>query len=223
VDGRVGHDLNPRGCLEGVNGIAWRHGCPLYVQSFKKIVRAVFGRGDRIPVPVSNHHQLGREGASWVRQLLLLAALIYLSTLLLRVVGGLEAWVTHRTEVLLALTGIACWRWGWFILQNLRALIYRYYAYPRLQREAAEAVAQSGPVPEVTVLATTYKEKPWITTAVFESVFTELDSVRGVTKTPRVIVVTGCDEDDTKIKQIYDRFYPAGMEGAPELVLMRGD
>ena len=189
----------------------------MYVR-YRNKMRAVFGRGDQIPA----QDNLGREGASWFRQLLLIVALGYLAVLLLRVVGGLGTWVTHRTEILLALTGIACWRWGWFILQNVRALVYRYRAYPRLQREAQEAIAKFGPVPEVTVLATTYKEKPWITTAVFESVFSELDSIRGVTKTPRVIVVTGCDEDDANIRQIFDKFYPAGTPGAPELVLMRG-
>src|SRR5438876_1180319 len=104
-----------------------------------------------------------RSGAPWLRQLLVLALLVCAAITLLQVIGDAQIWIVHRAEVLIAVTGIACWRWSWFLLQNFRAVIYRYFAFPRLRRQAARAVAEMGPVPEVTILATTYHEKPWIT------------------------------------------------------------
>ena len=112
-------------------------------------------------------------------------------------------WMVRRAEVLIALGGLACWRWTWFVLQNFRAVIYRYWTFPRLRREAERAVIQSGPVPELTILATTYHEKAWITAAVFESLFRELSMVSGLDRKPKVIVVSGCDEDDQNINRIF--------------------
>ncbi len=146
-----------------------------------------------------------RSGAPWWRQLLVLAALGCVAALLLQVIGDAQTWALHRAQVLIALGGIACWRWSWFILQNLRAIVYRYYTFPRLRREAHAAIAKHGPVPEVTVLATTYHEKPWITNPVFESIFGELSTLQGLTRRPKVVVVTGCDNDDENIKQIFAR------------------
>src|ERR1051325_10610275 len=95
---------------------------------------------------------LCRKGADWRRQLLVLVGLGVLAFLLLKMVGSVEIWATHRLEVLLTLGGIAFWRWSWFALQNGRAIIYRFWVFPRLRRQALQAVAELGPVPEVTVL-----------------------------------------------------------------------
>src|SRR5262245_2169423 len=96
--------------------------------------------------------RLCRKGAAWPWQLLILALFLAVIALLLWVVGGPSAWASHRVEVLVTLTGIAFWRWSWFGLQNLRAIIYRYWTFPRLRRQAERAIAAYGPVPEITVL-----------------------------------------------------------------------
>lgn len=165
-------------------------------------------------------------GASWSGHLVMLALLVAGITFLIRIVGDPQVWFLRRLEVLITLGGIACWRWSWFIVQNLRAVAYRYYAFPRLRRQAREAVARVGNVPEVTILAATYYEKPWITEAVFTSIFSELKSLKGLSRKPKVIVVTGCDNDDLNIRKIYSQFCqssePPGF-WPPELVLLRED
>ena len=177
--------------------------------------------------PFADEARLCRGGASWARQLAALALLTCLAVFLVKIAGGLAPWILRRWEVLIALGGIACWRWGWFVLQNLRAIVYRYFVFPRLRREAERTVAQCGPVPEVTILATTYHEKPWITDAVFTSIFRELSALEGLTRRPRVIVVTGCDEDDRNIQQVFEKFLQrVTVERSwwpPELILLRGD
>jgi len=169
-----------------------------------------------------------RRGASWPLQLPLFIMLLVSAAMLAGIVGHVFTWLSHRIEILLVLGGIGCWRWGWFIVQSIRAIIYRYWVFPRLRCEAMQAVAQHGPVPEITILAVTYKEKPWITQAVFESVFRELSSARGLVRPSKVVVATGCDADDEAIRKIHsnccgslrmaeENLWP------PELVLIRGD
>ena len=169
-----------------------------------------------------------RRGASWRQQLALVFALIIAASGLAFLTGHFFAWATHRIEILLVLGGLGFWRWGWFVLQSTRAILYRYFVFPRLRREAARAVAERGPVPEVTILAVTYHEKPWITRAVFESVFRELASLHGLARPPRVVGVTGCDEDDEGVRKGYDELCvranrPGSSEQPPALVLLRGD
>ena len=91
---------------------------------------------------------LCRKGADWQRQLLVLIALTIVAVVLVRIVGSVETWATHRLEVLLTLGGIAFWRWSWFAIQNGRAIIYRFWVFPRLRRQALQSIAEFGPVPE---------------------------------------------------------------------------
>jgi len=169
-----------------------------------------------------------RRGASWRFQWSLLAFLLLLAAGLAAIVGDLGVWIVHRVEVLLVLGGIGCWRWSWAATQSVRAMLYRYRTFPRLRRQAAEAAAARGPVPEVAIMAVTYKEKPWITRMVFESLFRELASVDGLLRPPRVVVATGCDEDDQVIRAIASECC-GSLAGAnprawpPELVLLRND
>jgi glycosyltransferase Alg8 len=182
------------------------------------------GEGLRFPKTVRRC----RGGAAWPSQLAMLAALVSAVLILGCIVGDVPFWMERRAEVLITLGGIAAWRWGWFVVQTCRALLYRYYAFPRHRRAAARAVAQNGPVPEVTILATTYHEKPWITGAVFESLLCELSTLQGLERRPRIIVVTGCDQDDRNIQDAFAKFCgeprtPTSFVWPPELILLRGD
>ncbi|MBX6315372.1 MAG: glycosyltransferase, partial [Isosphaeraceae bacterium] len=154
--------------------------------------------------------------------------LVGLSAFLVLVINDVGGLAWQRLQILFILGGLASWRWGWWFLQCSRAVCYRYFVYPPLRRAAEAAVRAHGPVPEITVLATTYHEKPWITWAVFEAVFRELSTLEGLSRRPKVVVVGGCDEDDTTVRQIYDASCAELMPASPtmwppELVLLRGD
>jgi glycosyltransferase Alg8 len=74
----------------------------------------------------------------------------------------------------------------------------------------------------------TYKEQPWITRAVFESVFLELASVPGLIRPPKLVVATGNDADDETIRSVFsgccDTVQPANPNAwPPQLVLLRDD
>jgi mannuronan synthase len=169
-----------------------------------------------------------RRGATWPFQAALFLMLAVIVASLLGAVGSFYDWLSHRVEVLVVLGGIGCWRWGWFSTQTVRAAIYRYWKFPRLRRQANEAVAVHGPVPELVILAVTYKEKPWITRAVFESVFNELANLEGLVRPAQVVVATGSDTDDETIHAVYaeccaDLRAVNVKAWPPELVLLRDD
>jgi glycosyltransferase Alg8 len=167
-----------------------------------------------------------RRGAGWRWQLVLLVVLVVVEIGAVEATGSFLNWFGARLRVLVLLAGIGCWRWGWFGLQSVRAVLYRYLVFPRLRAQAQEAMVRRGPVPEVTILAVTYKEKPWITQLVFEALFRELASVEGLKRPPLVVVATGCDEDDTNIQRLYRESlleFRERRRPPPELVLIRSD
>jgi glycosyltransferase Alg8 len=171
-----------------------------------------------------------KRGANWRWQWAMLVALVLYVVVLAATIGDVTAWLQQRAEIIFVLGGIAAWRWGWFIVQSVRAMLYRYWVFPRLRRQAerAASAAEHGPVPEVTILAVTYHERPWITEAVFESLYRELSTLSGLVRSPRLVVATGCEEDDQAIQRVHaecsQSFGPgAGATWPPELILLRDD
>src|SRR5258706_7114265 len=86
-----------------------------------------------------------RRGISWPANLLTLAALLGLAALLASLVGNLQSWALQRADILITLGGLACWRWSWFITQNLRAVAYRYFTFKKIRRQALEEEGRRGP------------------------------------------------------------------------------
>ncbi|HTL18965.1 MAG TPA: glycosyltransferase [Patescibacteria group bacterium] len=167
-----------------------------------------------------------RQGAGWFAQGAMLGVLLLLGAALMVCSGDFFGWITHRLFLLLTLAGIGCWRWSWFVIQNCRAILYRYIVYPRLRADAQRSAASRGPVPEVVVMATTYHERTWITEVVFAAILRELATLQGAARRPRVVVATGCAEDEATIRAVFaqhDRFSSQlpPEQWPPELVLVR--
>jgi glycosyltransferase Alg8 len=118
---------------------------------------------------------------------------------------------------------LVIWRWGWVLIHWTRASIYKMVRYPALRRDAERAVIHNGPVPELAVLAVTYKEDPNITRAVFRSVFEEIGRVEGLERPAVVVAVTGSDEDDRGIRAAREEAaIHVPKDRLAELVLLRG-
>lgn len=121
-------------------------------------------------------------------------------------------------------SAIIFWRWGWALVHWTRSALYRYWKYPRLQKEAALALTKRGPVTEVAIVLVTYKERPEVTRRVIGSVVDELGRVQGLWAPPLVVAVTGTDADDDALMRAFEEGVarlPAGVE-APEIVVRRG-
>lgn len=185
-----------------------------------------WGGATRVRIPDADI-EVGR-GAKWIWQVLMLALVIAGLLFLPFLVGDFIPRFPKRIAALLLLGGIGCWRWSWFAVQNLRAIIYRYWAWPRIWKQAEQAVRAHGPVPEVSILAVTYKEEPWITELVFKSVYRELSGLTGLKRRPRIVIATGCDADDEAIRKLHQEMLHSisatnAATWPPELVLLRGD
>ena len=91
----------------------------------------------------------------------------------------------RRPRVLVpSLLTLALLGWGTYFAARQGWASYHY-------RAAQQAIIEHGPVTELTILATTYHEKPWITEAVFNSIYREMATLEGLVRQPRLIVVTG--------------------------------
>ncbi len=90
----------------------------------------------------------------------------------------------------LGFVGIA--RYGWLAINLVRAFLYRFHAFPGL-REAASRLPD--PFPErVHFIIPTYKEKPWVTRVMLESIVRE--SARIPSRVDLYITTGGPDEDE---------------------------
>ena len=130
-------------------------------------------------------------------------------------------------RLLISLSVIGFWRWGWALLHCVRAVTFRYFVFPRMRRKAALSVEQHGPVPQLCVVATTYNEFAWITEKVVSALVREFRELSGVSKATQLVFITGGPEDDATVSRIFHREVaasapPKGIPWPPELTLLRG-
>lgn len=162
--------------------------------------------------------------AGTFEQAVLLAALLFTVYVAIR---GLDLAHLGSRSLLVSLSVIGLWRWGWGGLHYARAVIFRYWTFPRMRRSATEAVRRRGPVPQLCVVATTYHERLWITERVVRSLVREFSLLEGTTKATQLVFVTGGDEDDQQVRRIFDEAVTStqtpNVPWPPELTLLRGD
>jgi glycosyltransferase Alg8 len=162
-------------------------------------------------------------GASWREQAALVLALGCATWWLLAAVPtpSLRVLFASHVPVWVPASVILFWRWSWTLLHWSRALIYQLWVYPGLQREAHAALIARGPVPEVSVLIATFKERPEVTRRVITSVLEELQDLR-LQRRPLLIAVTGCAADDDAIRAAFTAHARSSGGPCAELNLLRG-
>ena len=138
------------------------------------------------------------------------------------------------SPALFSLSVIGLWRWGWGCLHLVRAMFFRMVYFPSIRRRLDRIVAQRGPVPELSVLATTFHEHLWITRIVIRSLIREFSLVQNLSAAPRLVFVTGGDDDDANVLAEFggasDELMAAAANGEltlptfwpPTLTLLRG-
>jgi len=95
-----------------------------------------------------------------------------------------------------ALGVLAVWRFSWWLLHFLRALVYEHVVYARLRAAGARVWASGWRPAEVAFMMTTFREDPDTTRAVLDSILAELARI-GVPG--RLVVGTGDDSDEAVI------------------------
>ena len=105
--------------------------------------------------------------------------------------------------VIIGLTIFAFWRYGWMLLNYLRALLYRYYYYPKLLR-AAEALPESAKYPKnLYFMIPSYKEESWVSVECFRSILSE---IRSIPSDVTIVIATSGKQEDAVIHRMFQAY-----------------
>ncbi len=92
---------------------------------------------------------------------------------------------------LLVIGFIGVVRYSWLLINIVRSYIYRFWAFPRLRRQADQI---ANPYPErVFFIIPTYKEVPWVTVEMLRAVTSECAKI---TSLVQLYITTGSEEED---------------------------
>jgi glycosyltransferase Alg8 len=106
----------------------------------------------------------------------------------------------HRMIVLVAMIGI--WRYSWWFLNLIRALIYEFITFPKLRQQADELYETGWKPPHLYFVIASYKEQQDTTEALLEYMLQECHSL-GVPAT----LYLSADPQDEKIVRRYVQKY----------------
>ncbi|MGE4242336.1 glycosyltransferase [Ramlibacter sp.] len=123
----------------------------------------------------------------------------------------------HGVEhgIVVALGAFGLWRYGWQLLNYVRAGIYATWYYPRLRAQAEEVAAKAHWPDRIFIVVASYLEEPWVSV---ESMQSLMSNIADVPCKATVVVAVGSDGDEALIASVY-RAHPA--RGQVELVFQR--
>ncbi len=106
-------------------------------------------------------------------------------------------------ESLAVLGFIGMWRYLWLITHCVRAAIYEYIVYPKMQFQASQLPEETKYPNRMFFLIPTFKEKPAVTRQMLQSVLAESCSIPSDVT---VIVNAGSEEEDQIFRDVYAEF-----------------
>ncbi|KAF0114533.1 MAG: alginate biosynthesis protein Alg8 [Rhodobacteraceae bacterium] len=134
----------------------------------------------------------------------------YLAVLGLLVLSIPPGALGHVTDGLIVVGAVGAWRYGWAMVNYLRALVYLRVAYPRLKARAAAAHAAEPVRGRAYFLITSYKIDTETTQRVFRALFRAAAAAPGGATVVASVVDTA---DKRLIRSIF-----AGMDSAMDAV-----
>jgi glycosyltransferase Alg8 len=123
-------------------------------------------------------------------------------------------WDEADSMLILSLGPLAVWRYGWWTVHFVRAVIYARLVFPKLRRRADSAWARGWRPPSLHFLVTTFKEKPEITEAVLESILSEC---RAAGVPARIFFATG----DVSDERVIEAYCAASHDVQAEVIIVR--
>ncbi|UCM99438.1 glycosyltransferase [Sulfurimonas sp. SWIR-19] len=111
-----------------------------------------------------------------------------------------------KNEVFIVLGAFALWRYGWLILNFLRALIYAKIAYPKLKKKIARLESKDRYPDHIYFSIPSYKEENWVSVETFRSIMNELADIPS---SATVIVSTSGDPHEDSIIYQTCKSHPA--------------
>jgi len=103
-------------------------------------------------------------------------------------------------EAIAVLGFIGMWRYLWLITHCIRAVVYEYLVYPKMQFQASQLPEDQKFPQRIYFLIPTFKEKPLVTRRMLQSVLTEAMDIPSETV---IMVNAGSDEEDDLFREIH--------------------
>lgn len=103
-------------------------------------------------------------------------------------------------ESIVVLGFIGAWRYLWLLTHCVRAAIYEYVVYPKMQFQASQLPAGKKYPRRIYFLIPTYKEKPEVTRAMLNSVLTEAANIPSEVY---VVVNAGAENEDDLFREVH--------------------
>ncbi len=108
-----------------------------------------------------------------------------------------------KNEVLITLSLFAIWRYGWMIINYSRALIYRFYSYPKIKEEIAHIPEHLKYPKHLYFMIPSYKEEDWVSIETFRSILSEVQTIPSAVT---IVVATAEKKEDAVITQIFKAY-----------------
>jgi len=105
----------------------------------------------------------------------------------------------NGTLATIAVVGI--WRYGLLVLNILRAIIYSKIVYPKYRKRISSLAYEERFPDTVYFIIPSYKEDAWVTTEVFQSLITDINSIPSQAV---LLVSTATDFEDSIIRNVFD-------------------
>jgi len=128
-------------------------------------------------------------------------AIIYLP------IATLLLWLFHdallelKNGALVSIAVVGVWRYGLLMLNILRALIYSKIVYPKYKKRISALKYEERFPNTVYFIIPSYKEDPWVTTEVFQSLITDINSIPSQAV---LLISTATDFEDSVIRNVFD-------------------
>ena len=156
-----------------------------------------------------NHAQLATERAFEWRIIDIVNLVIYLSCLALLITfmssKSLDLF-EHRMIVLFATIGI--WRYSWWFINFIRALIYEFIVFPRL-RKKANVLQQTGwKPPHIYFVIACYKEKKDTLEALLSAMIRECDNI----SVPATLFLSGDYDSEIIVRDFVRKHIQPGLQ-----------
>jgi len=128
-------------------------------------------------------------------------AIIYLS------IATALLWIFHdylfelKNGTLATIAAVGIWRYGLLVLNILRAIVYSKVVYPKYRKRISSLPYQERFPDTVYFIIPSYKEDPWVTTEVFQSLITDINSIPSQAV---LLISTATDFEDSVIRNVFD-------------------
>lgn len=120
-----------------------------------------------------------------------------------------------KGDELIVLGAFALWRYGWALINYIRAIIYGFWVYPAIRRKARALPDEQAFPDRIFFVIPSYKEEPWVSIESFHSI---LSNMAELPMKATLVVATGADLDDLVIRKVCET-HPA--KEKVEVVLQR--